>query len=524
VTIVDPTKANRQPQPVMVVGHSSFSPSALASLIRAAKLARRIDAVKAKDSHCSAKALIVNQLGEFLVLIPNDGDYADLPGGRIHDGEDAVTALAREVREETKLSIGDIKLAETVAFVDFSGVPRTTLLYRATALTNDVQLSDEHKDFRWVKPSELAGYRLNYLAGPVQRTLDPATISAAEAGHPFYGNQYSIIGVVNNGSVVSKKLKDGDSHEHGDNRSFLGYTAASRRWKLAGKKVIWTNEPDDNEKSSVEDHLSRKHNIENIVHFMHGFSSPISAVEATGRFMTEAELLNHPSHHETARRSAEKIYQAAADDWLAKLNADFMAALFGHKGMDYDGVWLDVYGAAAGGWVATMQQAASKAYATTARTLGHDAGVDHQPSEEALKDFASTRAAVLERFPGAVRDKVAASLKRGLANNEDARALARRAAEDFDQIQTGAARRVAATEAQVVYGKSQSEVLAAAGYSRKRWVTVGDDRVRDSHYLCESQGAIPASESFHNGLMFPGDPNGDISEVANCRCNLEGAP
>jgi 8-oxo-dGTP diphosphatase len=417
VTISDPIKASRQPTAPQVVGHSGFSPL---RLVRAAQLVRRIEAVLAEDSHCSAKAVILNQLGEVLILTPSDGDWADLPGGRIHDGEDAVTGLAREVREETGLSIGDIKLAETVAFKDFKKVPRTTLLYRAVALTTDVRLSAEHADYRWVKPQELAGLKLGFLAEPVRRTLDPATISATES-------------------------------------------------------VLITN------------------------------------------------TVEHPSHHETARRAAEKIYQAAADSWLSELSANLIAAIFGRKGMDYDGVWLDVYGAAAGGWVAVMSQAAQQAYSITAQTLGHDAGVSLQPSEEALKAFANARGSALERFPGAVRDKVAASLKRGLAGNEDARALARRLAEDFDQIQTGAARRVAATEAQVTYGVSQSEVLAAAGYSRKKWVTVGDDRVRDSHYLCESQGAIPASESFHNGLKYPGDPNGDISELANCRCNLEGA-
>jgi hypothetical protein len=52
---------------------------------------------------------------------------------------------------------------------------------------------------------------------------------------------------------------------------------------------------------------------------------------------------------------------------------------------------------------------------------------------------------------------------------------------------------------------------------------MGDDRVRDSHFLCEEQGAVPAAAPFHNGLMFPGDPNGPPEEVINCRCNLEGA-
>ena len=82
---------------------------------------------------------------------------------------------------------------------------------------------------------------------------------------------------------------------------------------------------------------------------------------------------------------------------------------------------------------------------------------------------------------------------------------------------------MAATEAQVVYGVSQSEALAAAGFAHKRWETVGDDRVRDSHYLCESQHIIPMDQPFQNGLQFPGDPNGGPEEVCNCRCNLVGA-
>lgn len=51
----------------------------------------------------------------------------------------------------------------------------------------------------------------------------------------------------------------------------------------------------------------------------------------------------------------------------------------------------------------------------------------------------------------------------------------------------------------------------------KEWLTQGDDRVRDSHAACESEGVVPLGDQFDsNGLMYPGDPDGDGEDVINC--------
>src|SRR5690606_11249816 len=83
-------------------------------------------------------------------------------------------------------------------------------------------------------------------------------------------------------------------------------------------------------------------------------------------------------------------------------------------------------------------------------------------------------------------------------------------------------KRLSATEAQAVYGAAQLRSLRLQGYKLKAWETMEDERVRESHNLCQEQGAIPLGKPFHNGLQYPGDPNGGPEEVCNCRCNLVG--
>lgn len=63
------------------------------------------------------------------------------------------------------------------------------------------------------------------------------------------------------------------------------------------------------------------------------------------------------------------------------------------------------------------------------------------------------------------------------------------------------------------------------GYTNKTWVTMLDNRVRDTHTDMEGV-TIPILEPFMVGdslLMFPGDDSlgADASELVNCRCHVE---
>ena len=58
------------------------------------------------------------------------------------------------------------------------------------------------------------------------------------------------------------------------------------------------------------------------------------------------------------------------------------------------------------------------------------------------------------------------------------------------------------------------------GYSaKKQWVSTMDERTRLSHILLGGE-TVDANKPFSNGLMYPGDPDGDPSEVYNCRCTM----
>lgn len=53
----------------------------------------------------------------------------------------------------------------------------------------------------------------------------------------------------------------------------------------------------------------------------------------------------------------------------------------------------------------------------------------------------------------------------------------------------------------------------------KRWDSALDSRTRESHVKVDGE-IREVDKLFSNGLMFPGDPNGEAAEVCNCRCAL----
>lgn len=165
------------------------------------------------------------------------------------------------------------------------------------------------------------------------------------------------------------------------------------------------------------------------------------------------------------------------------------------------------------------------AYREASRRTAEEAGIPEgqaEPTEEELHEYAAGRGAYLGDFARAARDAVREAAAAGAAAGEDAAGVAARVRAAGAGVRSGRGARVADTEAQVAYGRAQDRALKAAGYRYKAWVTVGDDRVRESHELCEQQGAVGVNEVFHNGLRYPGDPNGGPEEVCNCRCVLEG--
>ncbi len=133
----------------------------------------------------SVKAVVLHQ-GLVLLLVNERGEW-DLPGGRPEAGEDHRAALAREVREETGLSI------EIGTLIDdhlFEVLPQrfVRILAFGCTLTGsaDVVLSDEHLEMSWVPVADIgetiAGRRLpaGYL-GAIRQLIDqPSSPSVRE--------------------------------------------------------------------------------------------------------------------------------------------------------------------------------------------------------------------------------------------------------------------------------------------------------------------------------------------------------
>jgi hypothetical protein len=216
--------------------------------------------------------------------------------------------------------------------------------------------------------------------------------------------------------------------------------------------------------------------------------------------------------HDRIRRQAEKRYQQAVDDFAAHAKAEAIAAKRRTRDEMIALFLLLMLDAAYEGYLGT--------YAGLAKLEPSKEAFAKAELEAEAEQFAEARQEFLAEFPVTMIERFDAVLDGAAgASEREIRALLNKAAQ---AVKVGSGRVVAETEAQVTYGNSQLRVLKRAGFTHKAWNTEDDELVRESHAMCEEQGSIPIDAIFHNGLVCPGDKNGNPEDVINCRCWLTG--
>lgn len=126
-----------------------------------------------------------------------------------------------------------------------------------------------------------------------------------------------------------------------------------------------------------------------------------------------------------------------------------------------------------------------------------------------------------QTIPETLHAELHRTLVEGIERKETLGSLARRVSRFFQSTSDWRALRIARTVSN--FGVNTGNAIAAgdAGLTKKTWLTMRDDRVRDDHAAVDGdQVGIHDDFQMPNGdrMAVPGDPRGSAENVINCRC------
>jgi 8-oxo-dGTP diphosphatase len=132
-----------------------------------------------KPFHLVMKVVLHNDKREVLLIkrsmkSKSAGGKWEFPGGKVDPGEIFTDALAREVKEETNLSITVDRAIEVLQH-EIPDKIFVFLIVEGTLISGSLQLSDEHTEYAWVPREKLPAmdlsdvykqFALNYSKAP----------------------------------------------------------------------------------------------------------------------------------------------------------------------------------------------------------------------------------------------------------------------------------------------------------------------------------------------------------------------
>lgn len=102
----------------------------------------------------AAKALIIKDNGLLMMKRrandPHKPNAWDIPGGRLELGENPFEGLKRETNEEIGCNVEIIMPIAVKHFVRDDGQKITLTMYLCKLLSESIQLSEEHQEYRWM--------------------------------------------------------------------------------------------------------------------------------------------------------------------------------------------------------------------------------------------------------------------------------------------------------------------------------------------------------------------------------------
>jgi 8-oxo-dGTP pyrophosphatase MutT (NUDIX family) len=107
----------------------------------------------------SVKGVVIR--GGRTILLRNERDEWELPGGKLERSESPERCLAREFAEELRLAVEPQRILDSWIYTIAPGVHVVILTYGCLeSSSDDAVLSDEHRELRWFPLADIDALRM----------------------------------------------------------------------------------------------------------------------------------------------------------------------------------------------------------------------------------------------------------------------------------------------------------------------------------------------------------------------------